>query len=149
MTANKPPDRALALSEDLRAAFKLVIREMRRDADRQDAGLSLIQTMLMAAIDEHPSIGVAELARMQQVRSPTISGQIKTLEAAGLVERTAPSQEDGRRSGLRLTRSGRTTLGKLRAQRLDWLAQRIARLSPAQMDALAAAIEPLTLIGTP
>lgn len=149
MTEQKPPDRALALSEGLRSAFKLVIREMRRDAERQDAGLSLIQMMLMAAIDDHPGIGVAELARMQQVRSPTVSGQIKTLEAAGLVERTAPSQDDGRRSGLRLSRSGHATLRKLRAQRLDWLAQRVARLSPAQMDALAAAIEPLTLIGTP
>ena len=142
------PDRILALAEDLRTAFKLVVREMRRDAERQDTGLSLIQMMLVAAIDENPGIGVADLARMQQVRSPTISGQIKTLEAAGLVER-APEQEDRRRSGLRLTRAGHAALRKLRTQRLDWLAQRIGRLSPAQLDALAAAIEPLTLIGKP
>ncbi len=144
-----PTARALALSEDLRNAFKLLIREMRRDAERQDTGLSMLQTMLLAAIGERPGIGVAELARMQQVRSPTMSAQVKTLEEAGLVARAAPDPGDRRRTGLVLTEAGTTRVAALRARRLDWLAQRVARLTPAQMDRLAAAIEPLTLIARP
>jgi len=140
---------ALHLAEDLRSAFKHLMREMRRDAERQDSGLSLLQTMLLHSVDEHPGIGVAELARMQQVRNPTMSAQVKALESAGLLERGAPDPQDRRRSGLQLSAAGQQRLHALRSQRLDWLAQRVARLSPAQLAALAAAIEPLNLIARP
>jgi DNA-binding MarR family transcriptional regulator len=146
MTISHDP---LVLAEDLRNAFKLLMREMRRDAERQDTGLSMLQTMLLAAIAEHPGIGVAELARMQQVRSPTMSAQVKALEAAGLVARAAPDPDDRRRIGLVLSQAGEHHVQALRSQRLDWLAQRVARLAPAQREALAAAIEPLTLIAKP
>ena len=146
MTTSHDP---LVLAENLRNAFKLLMREMRRDAERQDTGLSMLQTMLLAAIAEHPGIGVAELARMQQVRSPTMSAQVKALEAAGLVARAAPDPDDRRRIGLVLSQAGEQHVQALRSQRLDWLAQRVARLAPAQLEALAAAIEPLTLIARP
>lgn len=139
----------LALSEDLRTAFKLLLREMRRDAERRDTGMSMLQTMLLGSIGDHPGIGVAELARMQQVRSPTMSAQVKALEAAGLVARAAPDPADRRRAGLVLSAAGEACLEALRSQRLDWLSQRIARLTPAQTQALAAAIEPLKLIAQP
>lgn len=129
--------------------FKRLMREMRRDAERQDTGLSLLQTMLLAAIGEHAGIGVAELARMQQVRSPTMSAQVKALEAVGLVERAAPDPDDRRRTGLQLTAAGEQRLQALRSERLDWLARRVARLDSGQLDALAAAIEPLNLIAEP
>lgn len=147
--SSQPPElaRALHLSEDLRAAFKGIVRQMRRDTERQDSGLSLMQTMLLQLIDEHPGIGVAELARMQGVRSPTMSGQVKALETAGFVARSAPQAQDRRRSGLALTPDGHDVLRRLRAQRIDWLAQRVARLAPAQMDSLAAAIDALNIIG--
>jgi DNA-binding MarR family transcriptional regulator len=138
--------RSAELSEQLRNALKLLMREMRRDVDHQASGLSLMQTMLLATVAEHPGIGVAELARSQQVRSPTMSAQVKALEAAGLLERGAPDPDDRRRSGLRLSAAGRERIEQHRARHMDWLTQRIARLTPAQMDALAAAIEPLTLI---
>ena len=52
-------------------------------------------------------------------------------------------------AGLALTGAGEQQVQALRSQRLDWLAQRVARLSPAQMAALAAAMEPLELIAKP
>nr|WP_314540517.1 MarR family transcriptional regulator [uncultured Massilia sp.] len=149
MKNTEPSERAFALSEELRSAFKRLMREMRRDAERHDTGLSMLQTMLLATIGEHAGIGVAELARMQQVRSPTMSAQVKALEAAGLVERAAPDPDDRRRTGLQLTATGEQRLQALRSERLDWLARRVARLNPAQLDALAAAIEPLNLIAEP
>jgi DNA-binding MarR family transcriptional regulator len=109
----------------------------------------MLQTMLLASIGDHPGIGVAELARMQQVRSPTMSAQVKALETAGLVARAAPDPADRRRAGLALTAAGEALLHGLRSQRLDWLGQRIARLTPAQRDALAGAIEALNLIAKP
>jgi DNA-binding MarR family transcriptional regulator len=133
------------LSEDLRTALKGLVRQMRRDTERQEQGLSLMQAMLLHQIHEHPGIGVAELARMQQVRSPTMSGQVKALEAAGLVERAAQEQ-DRRRSGLHVSPAGHTALRRLRDRRHDWLSQRIARLSPDQMAALAGAIDALNFL---
>lgn len=137
------------LSEDLRSALKGLMRAMRRDAERQDSGLSLLQTMLLHSVGERSGIGVAELARMQQVRNPTMSAQVKALELAGLLTRAAPDPQDRRRSGLQLTAEGQARLDQMHAQRMDWLSQRVARLSPEQLRQLAAAIEPLTLIAQP
>ena len=133
------------LAEALRTALKGLVRQMRRDTERQEQGLSLMQSLLLHQIHEHPGIGVAELARMQQVRSPTMSGQVKALEEAGLVER-APHADDRRRSGLRVSPAGIQALQQLRDRRHDWLSQRIARLSPAQLDALAGAIDALNIL---
>lgn len=133
------------LSEALRSALKGLVRQMRRDTERQEQGLSLMQSLLLHQIHEHPGIGVAELARMQQVRSPTMSGQVKALEEFGLVER-APRADDRRRSGLRVSPAGIKALQQLRDRRHDWLSQRIARLSPAQLDALAGAIDALNIL---
>jgi DNA-binding MarR family transcriptional regulator len=138
--------RSHQLSEQLRTALKLLVREMRRDIDHHASGLSLMQTVLLASVAEQPGIGVAELARQQQVRSPTMSAQVKALEGAGLLERGAPDPDDRRRSGLQLTDAGRDCLRLHHTRHMDWLTARIARLTPAQMDALEAAIEPLTLI---
>jgi len=134
------------LSEDLRTALKGIVRQMRRDTERHEQGLSLMQAMLLHLIHEHPGVGVAELARMQQVRSPTMSGQVKALEAAGLVERAAPQEHDRRRSSLHVSPAGHTALRQLRDRRHDWLSQRIARLSPDQMAALAGAIDALNFL---
>ena len=133
------------LSEDLRTALKGLVRQMRRDTERQEQGLSLMQAMLLHMIHEHPGIGVAELARMQQVRSPTMSGQVKALVTAGLVERAA-QEHDRRRSGLHVSPAGNKALRQLRDRRHDWLSQRIARLSPDQVTALAGAIDALNFL---
>lgn len=134
------------LSEDLRTALKGIVRQMRRDTERQEQGLSLMQALLLHVIHEHPGIGVAELARMQQVRSPTMSGQVKALAAAGLVERAAPMVHDRRRSGLHVSPAGHKALRQLRDRRHDWLSQRIARLTPDQTEALAGAIGALNIL---
>jgi DNA-binding MarR family transcriptional regulator len=143
------PDRSTRLAEDLRDAIKLLVREIRRDAERQTSGLSLMQAMLLGAISHQPGIGVAELARMKDVRTPTMSAQVKALEEAGLLARGAPDPQDRRRSGLQLTAAGQAITDEMHAQRLDWLVRRVHRLDAAQLDALAAAIEPLKMIARP
>lgn len=143
------PDQALALSDNLRVALKQLMREMRRDSGDADGGIPLMQTMLMVVIQEQPGIGVAELARLENVRGATISGHIKAMTEAGLVERSAPDPQDRRRVGLRVSEQGRVALEALRNRRRDWMARRVARLTPEQMDALAAAIGPLMEIAKP
>ena len=141
------PERALALSDELRVAFKRLMRSMQREGGELAPNVSMMQYMLLALVQEQPGIGVAALARLQNVRGPTVSAQIKSLEQAGLVERSAPDPLDRRRSGLQLSAGGLRTLDTLRARRRDALARRIARLSPEQTDALAAAMQPLMELG--
>jgi DNA-binding MarR family transcriptional regulator len=146
MTQTTHDAQVARLSEDLRTALKGIVRQMRRDTERQEPGLSMMQAMLLHLIHEHPGIGVAELARLQKVRSPTMSGQLKALEAAGLVQRGAAPAQDRRRSGLTVSPGGIAALQQLRDRRHDWLSQRIARLAPAQLDALAGAIDALNVL---
>lgn len=141
--------RVLAVSEELRLALKRLMREMRRDASENGGDIPLVQYMLLAIIQDQPGIGVAELARMENVRAATMSGHIKSMEEAGLVERTAPDPQDRRRSGLQATSLGSERIEALREQRRDWMSRRIARLTPARLAALEAAIEPLNEIGIP
>lgn len=140
--------RVRAVSEELRLVLKRLVREMRRDVS-ESGDLPLVQYMLLAVIQEQPGIGVAELARMENVRAATMSGHVKALESAGLVQRSAPDPHDKRRSGLQATARGGAKIDAMRDQRRDWMARRIARLAPAQLAALEAAIEPLNEIGTP
>jgi DNA-binding MarR family transcriptional regulator len=139
--------RVHAVSEDLRQVLKRLVREMRRDASEHGGDIPLVQYMLLSVIQEQPGIGVAELARLENVRAATMSVHVKSMEEAGLVERSAPDPQDRRRSGVQATEFGLERLEALRDKRRDWLSGRIGRLTPAQLAALEAAIEPLTEIG--
>jgi DNA-binding MarR family transcriptional regulator len=141
--------RVQALSEELRLVIKRLVRELRRDASEHGGDLPLVQHMLLSVIQDQPGIGVAELARLENVRAATMSGHIKAMEAAGLVQRSAPDPQDRRRSGLQATALGTQRIEALRDHRRDWMARRLARLTPAQLAALEAAIEPLNEIGKP
>jgi len=139
--------RVHAVSEELRLVLKRLVREMRRDASENGGDIPLVQYMLLSIIQEQPGVGVAELARLENVRAPTMSGHVKSMEEAGLVGRSAPDPQDRRRSGLLVTGLGAERLEALRESRRDWMANRVKRLTPAQLAALEAAIEPLNEIG--
>jgi DNA-binding MarR family transcriptional regulator len=132
---------AMDIAEGLRLALRRLLREFRRES--HDLGLSKLQMILLVAIREHPGIGVGELARLENLRGPTVSPQIKALEAAGIVAREAPNPADRRRVGLVATEKGRAIIETLQRNRMDWLTRRIAELSPESRRALRNAIGPL------
>jgi DNA-binding MarR family transcriptional regulator len=136
---------AFALAEELRPALLRVYRQLRRESEMH--GLSLLQSMLLAIIRKRPGITIGELADIEKLRGPTMSGHVKQLEIAGLVQRISPDPEDRRRVGLVVTEQGAALLETVRRQRTDWLAQQIARLSDDGRQALAAAIAPLRELG--
>jgi len=146
--SDKPiPKHAAALADDLRLALHRVFRRIRQDAENDPIGLSLQLRLLLSTIGQHPGIGVAELARMEKLRGPTISGHIKSLEAARLVRRDAPDPEDRRRSGLLLTEHGAAVLQEIRDRRRDWLARKLMQLPPEGAEALRSALTYLNEIG--
>jgi DNA-binding MarR family transcriptional regulator len=130
----------IALADALRPALTRVSRRLRLEAQR--AGLSAQDVFLLSHIRKHPGVGVSALADAEQTSRPTMSGHIKRLEAAGLVARREDA-DDARRSGLSVTPAGLKKLEAIRRQRNDWLAARLARLTPEERERLAGAAEPL------
>jgi DNA-binding MarR family transcriptional regulator len=72
-----------------------------------------------------------------------MSNHVDRLERDGLVNRT-PSASDRRRVGLSLTDEGQRVLRRVRSRRTAWLATRLRGLSAHELDAVEAAIEPLS-----
>ena len=130
----------LALADNLRAPLLRVARRLRQEAQR--AGSSALDALILGHIRRHPGVGVSELAQAEQISRPSMSGHVKRLEAAGWVSRIDDAN-DGRRSGLRITPQGEAQVNAVRQRRNDWLADRLARLSPDDRAALAAAGAPL------
>jgi DNA-binding MarR family transcriptional regulator len=141
------PQHALELANELRTALQHVFRRIRQEGDNDPSGLSLQHKLLLSTISQHPGIGVAELARLEKVRGPTMSGHIKSLEHAGLVRRSAPDPEDRRRSGLELSEQGVRLLAEVRERRRDWMARKLAQLPPDGVSALRQAISYLHELG--
>jgi len=141
------PKAAIALADDLRTALHHVFRRIRQEGDSDPYGLSLQHKLLLSIISQTPGIGVAELARMEKLRGPTMSGHIKALENAGLVRRDTPNPEDRRRIGLLLTERGAAVIDDIRNRRRDWLARKLAQLPPEGAQALRDAIQYLNEIG--
>ena len=131
----------LSIADRLRPVLLQVGRELRREA--REVGISPEQVSLLVAIKYAPGIGVRELATRERVRPPAMSNHVDRLERDGLVSRT-PSASDRRRVGLTLTDEGQRVLRRVRSRRTAWLATRLRGLSAEELDAVEAAIEPLS-----
>jgi DNA-binding MarR family transcriptional regulator len=130
----------MALAESLRPVLLRVGRELRREA--REVGVSPEQVSLLVAIKHSPGIGVRELAVRERVSPPALSNRVDRLEQDGLVART-PSDDDRRRVGLTLTDEGRRVLRRVRSRRTAWLVTRLGKLSPDELAAIDAAVDPL------
>src|ERR1700675_293321 len=130
----------LAIADRLRPVLLRVGRELPREA--REVGISPEQVSLLVAITYAPGIGVRELAAKERVSPPALSNHVDRLERDGLVSRT-PSASDRRRVGLALTDEGQRVLRRVRSRRTAWLASRLGGLSPEDLDAVEAAVEPL------
>src|SRR5258706_10810147 len=141
MNAPAAPKDILAMADELRPALLRASRRLRQEAQR--AAVSQLDAQILGAVKKHPGIGVSGLADREQMTRPSMSGHVKRLDAAGWVEREEASGEDRRRVGIRLSAKGARALEAIRRRRNDWLAARLAMLSPAARAALKAPAEPL------
>jgi len=133
----------LETANRLRPALLRLARELRRETE--SLGITSRQATLLLLIREYPGLSLRELAELERISAPSLSGHVDRLEAAGLIERIR-SGGDRRRVGLELTTAGDRLLRKVRAQRTTWLAERLAELPPEQVEAIEQAIEPLNAL---
>ncbi len=131
-------DRAAALAEAMRAHLGKLKRKLREQASVGD--LTPSQTSVLLRLEKEGPATVSSLARADGMRPQSMGQIIAELESAGHV-RGAPDRNDGRQTLWSLTERCRETIKKGRAARQDWLARRIATLTPKEQEQLAGAIE--------
>jgi DNA-binding MarR family transcriptional regulator len=127
------------VADRLRPTLMHLARELRRELI---AGVSPHQVTLLVSIKYAPGVTVGELAADERVSTAAMSKRVSRLERDGLVARTQ-SETDRRCVGLTLTEDGQRTLRRVRSRRTAWLASRLGSLTPAELAAVGAAVEPL------
>lgn len=127
----------------LRPVLLQLVRELRREV--HPLGITGGQVSLLVQIKRKPKIGVRDLAALERVSPAAISGAVDRLERAGLIQRRA-DKTDRRRQGLSVSPAGERVLRAVKRRRTAWLASKLENLSPEELEAIDAAVEPLAFL---
>lgn len=133
--------RPAPLAGDLRVALTRAVRRLRmeRSSDRISDG----QYSVLAALDLHGPMTPSALAEHQKVANPPMSRLVNALAEAGLARRDE-HPTDGRQVLVSLTDAGRAEVKETRRRRNEWLAARLAEMTPEERAVLARATVLLT-----
>ena len=137
---------AEALADRLHSAALHLLRRLRT----QDAaiGLTAPAASALSVIVYGGPLTLTALARAEQVRPPTMSRLVRSLELAGLIGREADTA-DRRQQRLVATARGRRTLEIGRARRVESLASVLAALPAAERRTLGDAVRILEQVVGP
>ena len=137
---------AAVVADELRPAVLRLARELRHETEQ--LGITPRQATLLWLIRRNPGLSLRDLASLERISPPALSGHVDRLERAGLVERIR-SDTDRRRVGLRLTAVGERLLRRVRARRTTWLAGRLERLEPSELETVVSALPALLKLADP
>jgi DNA-binding MarR family transcriptional regulator len=128
-------------SEELPTRLRLAVLRLARRL-RQQAEADLTPSMLsaMANIEYRQPVTLGQLAEAERVTPPTMSKIVGRLEDAGLVTRTADS-EDKRIQRLSLSREGVRLIARNRSRKNAYLARKLRKLEPEEVAKLEDAVE--------
>ena len=114
----------------LRLAITRTARRMRQEAGGE---LSPSATAALATIDRRGPLTPSELAEIEQVKRPTATRILHSLEQDGLIART-PDPADGRSALLATTPEGASRLRRLRGRKNAYLARRTRGMDPGEVE---------------
>jgi DNA-binding MarR family transcriptional regulator len=123
------------LLRDAILRFNRRVRQARPVGDLTFSQLSALTSLQLAG-----ALTPRELADVERVQPPTMTKIVGKLEERGLVART-PHPTDGRQVILAATEQGRAVYAQFERVRDEWLAERLAALSPDERDTLRRAAE--------
>jgi DNA-binding MarR family transcriptional regulator len=135
----------VGLAEGLMPAVVALRRAVRRRT-RERMGVPALpaaQVELLRAVQDEPGIGVAGAARRLHLAENSVSTLVRTAVADGHLRRT-PDPADRRAARLELTDAAHERLTRWRGMRAEVVDAALARLDPADHEALAAAVPALT-----
>lgn len=124
---------ATQLAEALRDAITRLNRRVRQA--RPVGDLTVTQLSALTSLELAGALTPRELADVERVQPPTMTKIVAKLERRGLVQRT-PHPTDRRQVILSSTELGREILGSYERVRNEWLAARLAELTPEERGVL-------------
>jgi DNA-binding MarR family transcriptional regulator len=127
--ASPPPGRVEKLADSLHSAAIHLLRRLRKQDDA--TGLSPARLSALSVIAFGGPMRISDLARAEQVRTPTITPIVSALEQDGLIVRDADTA-DGRVWVLRATAKGQRLMAEGRARRVATLAAQLRALAPKE-----------------
>lgn len=105
----------------LRTTIGRLVKLMRRET-RNESQLSLTERSTLGSLYPDISLVPSEIARMEKVTTQSMSQVINHLAELNFISRT-PSDDDKRKTMLRLTDAGRARVEQGRQEKQEWLAQ--------------------------
>jgi DNA-binding MarR family transcriptional regulator len=136
--ATPTPRSVDSLADALHSAAIHLLRRVRR-VDTE-SGLSPARLSALSVVVFGGPLRISDLARAEQVRTPTITPIVSALERGGLITRE-PDERDARAAILRPTAEGRALMARGRARRVAALARELRKLSAADRALLRRAAE--------
>lgn len=126
-----------------------VMRMRRRLANERhpDNPLSLGAMAVLAALYKFDELTLGDLAARERVQPPSMTRTVNYLEEAGYVTRR-PGDSDRRQVLVSITDKGRATVEADRVSRDAWLSQRLAELSPEELEIVRQAAPIIDRIAT-
>jgi DNA-binding MarR family transcriptional regulator len=128
------------LAEQLHSVAIHLLRRLRRTDDQM--GLSGPRASALSVLVFGGPTSLAQLAKVEQVKPPTMARLVDALEAAGLAQREV-DETDLRAVRICATAKGRKLLLEGRARRVHQLIQLLDSASPAERATLASAVSTL------
>ncbi len=126
---------------ELAARMRLAVTRLARRLRQQSAeGLSPSQASALASIERHGAPTPSELATIERIQRPTATRILSALVEAGLITRETDTS-DRRVARVRVTREGAAMLKRGRSRKNAYLARRLQRLDPEQLEVLERAAE--------
>ena len=122
LTAEARADPTWLLAAEVHSAALRLLRLLRREDRASEVGPAQLSALSVLVFAGPQRLG--ELARIEDVRPPTVTGIVRGLEAAGLARRR-PDVEDQRSTVVEATPAGRRVLLAGRDRRVAALAGRI------------------------
>jgi DNA-binding MarR family transcriptional regulator len=98
------------------------------------------QRSILATLERHGPLRMGELASIEKISAPSISGIVGRLEGRGLVSREA-DPKDARSTLVRSTPKANSIMNAVRQQRSAFLAARMETLTEAEISTLKDATE--------
>jgi DNA-binding MarR family transcriptional regulator len=138
-------DLEIAVNE-LTASIGQLLRRLRTEANPEELNLS--QLSVLSRLDQQGDMTTADLARAETMKPQSMGTILASLEQEGLVERH-PHPTDGRQILFALTDEGTEVRRKRGIAKREWLLAAIARLEPAEVQTLMAAIPLIKRLSEP
>lgn len=129
--------------EGLAASLRLAVgRLARRLRQHSLDSLTPSQLSVLATLERDGPLRMGELARIENITPPSITGIVARLEEKKMVARSS-DPDDARSTVVAITRSGSGSLDAVRRERTAFLATQLQTLRSDERDLLRSAVEVL------